>query len=481
MNNASITILVPIEDSRDRLREVRDDTADLASYGRHGAGRFDNVSSSPQNALLNATDDRDDIFESTSRDRRPVAQRSKEDFRNEVIHEVSEPSSSEVTHQSQSSPLSLLDEDASFRKDRLSKMDPSSIQKISHPINGRGDRVSLADEHSSLLPKKPAARGEINHYHVSTQDVESQCYDAEAFSFSIIQRILRYPFHEARRVSSWLKDARLQEPRSLAIGIGLETLHAFAPLIIGILMNILDALSYGRIMFPLGEPVFADLAPAGISMFYVSTIVSQLVYSLGGSGFKAGVGSEMIEVIPFFYQMAFKILKEVGSDDRDIVRSTTFLAYTLSSVLTGVTFLLMSRYKLGELIGFFPHHVLTGCIGGIGLFLVQTGLDVSADFEGQLGFDLETIRKLFEKDTLPHWIIPLALVVTLMLMKYYCASAFVDAAFYCGLLLVFHIVVAAIPHRQLKDLQRSGWVFEGPQIDLPWYSFYSLYSGSWVI
>lgn len=32
-------------------------------------------------------------------------------------------------------------------------------------------------------------------------------------------------------------------------------------------------------------------------MFYVSCIVSQLVYSLGGSGFKGGLGSEMVSYL----------------------------------------------------------------------------------------------------------------------------------------------------------------------------------------
>lgn len=40
--------------------------------------------------------------------------------------------------------------------------------------------------------------------------------------------------------------------------------------------------------------MFAGLGPDGISMFYVSCIVSQLVYSLGGSVFKGGIGSEMV-------------------------------------------------------------------------------------------------------------------------------------------------------------------------------------------
>lgn len=48
------------------------------------------------------------------------------------------------------------------------------------------------------------------------------------------------------------------------------------------------------ILFPLSEIVFDKTGPDGISMFYVSCIVSQLVYSLGGSRFKGGVGSEMV-------------------------------------------------------------------------------------------------------------------------------------------------------------------------------------------
>lgn len=42
----------------------------------------------------------------------------------------------------------------------------------------------------------------------------------------------------------------------------------------------------GMILFPLGQDIFSDLGPDGLSMFYISCIVSQLVYSLGGSAFK---------------------------------------------------------------------------------------------------------------------------------------------------------------------------------------------------
>ena len=50
------------------------------------------------------------------------------------------------------------------------------------------------------------------------------------------------------------------------------------------------------IIFP-ATGVFAGLGPMGVSMFFVTAIVSQLVYTFGGSGFAGANGSMMIEVV----------------------------------------------------------------------------------------------------------------------------------------------------------------------------------------
>jgi len=65
---------------------------------------------------------------------------------------------------------------------------------------------------------------------------------------------------------------------------------------LGMLLNILDGVSYGLIIFPTSG-IFADLGGLGVSMFFVSTVVSQLVYSFGMSGFAGANGSMMIEVV----------------------------------------------------------------------------------------------------------------------------------------------------------------------------------------
>lgn len=67
-------------------------------------------------------------------------------------------------------------------------------------------------------------------------------------------------------------------------------------------------MALGMILFPLGQPVFANLGSDGISMFYVSCIISQLVYSGGGSSFRGGVGSEMVSVFARILVMPWQLL-----------------------------------------------------------------------------------------------------------------------------------------------------------------------------
>jgi SulP family sulfate permease len=209
-------------------------------------------------------------------------------------------------------------------------------------------------------------------------------------------------------------------------------------------------------------------------MFYVSTIISQVVFSCGGSIFKGGIGSEMIEVVPFFHQMAFTIMNRVGKDNPQSVIATTILAFSVSSVLTGLVFFLMGVCGLGSLIGFFPRHILIGCIGGVGYFLLQTGVEVSARLPGTLEYNVGTLQKLFQLDTFPLWMIPLFLAVALLVMKRFIRSNFLVGAYFIGVGVIFYIVILSA-RVSMDTLHRKGWVFDAPSSNNPWYHFYTLY------
>jgi SulP family sulfate permease len=174
--------------------------------------------------------------------------------------------------------------------------------------------------------------------------------------------------------------------------------------------------------------------------------------------------------------MAYLILDHMGPDDPEAVLATVITSYALSSILTGAIFLLLGSLRLGNLISFFPRSILLGCIGGVGVFLVLTGLEVSAGLDSSIGWGLHTLRRLAEPATLVLWALPLALSVSLMIIRKYLNHPVVMPAFFLAIVGVFYLVVGLLPNVGLPDLRQNGWIFQAPEADVPFYNFYSYYS-----
>lgn len=397
---------------------------------------------------------------------------SNESSRPEAIDEESEWSSPEISHSSQKSlrhsALTEMIRNSPPTENDSEDNDEDELfgTRGVHPVTVGEGIISQPSERTSLLRKRTA--------YGSVKDLESLKASAVVPSsrLSIALRQCRDHTTGILRTATNPKSWNKQD----VWNYGLRQPASFIPsVILGLLLNILDALSYGMILFPLGNPVFAGLGPDGISMFYVSCIVSQLTYSLGGSIFKGAIGSEMIEVVPFFHKMAFTILARVGKEKPDAVIATTIMSYALSSILTGLIFFIMGRCKLGSLIGFFPRHILIGCIGGVGWFLVATGLEVSARLNGNLNYNLATLKQLVRPDTLPLWIIPLVLAFLLFVIKRWVKHALTDATHFLSIIAIFYFFVFALPELTIQDLRKRGWTFEAPEAGEPWYHFYTLY------
>ncbi|KAK0659853.1 Uncharacterized protein DIS24_g3794 [Lasiodiplodia hormozganensis] len=390
-----------------------------------------------------------------------------------IIEEESEPSSPEPLREAAPRRFTRPVSSAGARPSSASA---ANGEHHRDPRRSTDDRRGLS-ETSSLLPnKRPQSR---KHYGSTTTDVEDQRHGLGPRPAKFWTRVSGAAhsavdgFHRATNPKSWDREAIFQ-------AAVVEPVSALPAVFLGLLLNVLDGLSYGIILFPLGEPIFASLGVDGLSMFFVSCIVAQLVYSLGGSTFKGAVGSEMIEVVPFFHKMTYVIMARMGPAEPNAIIATVVVSYALSSVITGLIFGALGLFKLGNLVSFFPRNILNGCIGGVGFFLFVTGIEVSARLDGNLEYNFDTLQKLFRADTVALWTSPLALAIIYMVIKHYYDHPALMPAFIVLITGIFHIIVAAVSHFNLDKARDAGWVFEKPESGVPFYHFYTLYDFSIV-
>ncbi|KAF7726256.1 hypothetical protein EC973_008966 [Apophysomyces ossiformis] len=229
--------------------------------------------------------------------------------------------------------------------------------------------------------------------------------------------------------------------------------------ILGLLLNLLDAISYGKVADP------TDRTPIGCNTGTLgcSCIVAQIVYSCGGSAFDGGNGR------------AEQIVQTVGEDQPQRVISSTVVAFAISSIMTGLAFFLLGALRLGSLIGFFPRHILVGTIGGVGWFLVATGIEVSGRLDEDLTYTIPMFKKIFlDTHTFALWSTALGMAILLRIIQHRITSPLVVPLFFLVLPVVFFIVIA-IAGLDINQVRDAGWIFPLVESDLPFWHFYTYY------
>jgi SulP family sulfate permease len=252
-------------------------------------------------------------------------------------------------------------------------------------------------------------------------------------------------------------------------------IYSLPAVLLAVMLTLLDAMSYGIIIFPHSDSHIPTTGPqAGISMFLVSTIVSQIVYSCGGSAFKGAIGSMMIEVMPFLHIMCGLIEQEmVGYDDTAIL-ATIMISYASSTIMTGLVFLAIGYFKLGNMIQFFPRHILIGCIGGIGFFLLLTGVEITAKIPPVISFHY--FVELIQPKALKLWASSFGVAMVLKVVQEFIDHPMLVPMFYATIPVIFYIIVFA-SGITMETLRSQGWLFEFESgTDAPFYIFWSYFN-----
>ncbi|KAJ2655594.1 hypothetical protein IWW48_005454 [Coemansia sp. RSA 1200] len=266
--------------------------------------------------------------------------------------------------------------------------------------------------------------------------------------------------------------AHLQRRWHTALDLAIWPLQYIPAVVLGLILNLLDGLSYGLIAFPVSIPVFDKFGPVGFSMYMLSTAVSQFVLSSGISAFRGANGSMLIEAIPFLHVISTTIVNSVGEELPDRIIATTLASYAISTILTGVLFFLLGILKIGRLVDFFPRHILVGCIGGVGYFLLQTGLEVTS----RLKLDLKgsVLRQLFVPNTFGLWGSSLLAALFLRVLNTRYTHPLFVPLFFMAIPAAFYATTSALG-LSMECLRAAGWVFELPEAGKPFYYFYTLF------
>jgi SulP family sulfate permease len=198
----------------------------------------------------------------------------------------------------------------------------------------------------------------------------------------------------------------------------------------------------------------------GIRMFLFSTIVGQIVFTLA-SNFKNPIGLQMVENIPFCHELAFICIKYQGYGAEAL--STLFFMFGLASVFVGLVFYVLGHFKMGRVVYYIPSHVLVGCIGGIGLFIAVTGMEVTMN---------ERLSISALADNVHLWMVVLIFEVVLRLLERWSEHAasngksqypLLSPIYFCSMTPIFYAVlwILRVPVQVAMD---QGYFF--PQLEL---------------
>jgi hypothetical protein len=217
--------------------------------------------------------------------------------------------------------------------------------------------------------------------------------------------------HSARRKPNKATTSSSSPPSSMSQET-LETLvQQVSSVAVVALLNIMIAIPFGASYFPVGwkaasgasgggdggeqdtDDIHGDFPLAGgkqalgIRMFLFATLMGQLAFTFA-SKFQNPVGLQMVENVPFLHALCHTVIQQQGYGIHAL--STIFFLFGLSSIIVGLVFYTLGRLQLGRIVYFFPNHVLVGCIGGIGVFIIITSVEVTNDVT--FTFDLQGLR-----------------------------------------------------------------------------------------
>jgi SulP family sulfate permease len=251
----------PIDSAQD-ARDVREDTAELASYALSEQASSIHSGSPSQRAGSITQSHIESYFQQDEDDR--TTSQSIEHRRRNIIQEVSEPTSPENGSSGHKSPgnsvladmirrsppsTSPPQSDGTAQADDVEsesdRGDPEDYAQQRLIITSNGVKVA-PDESTPLIRKQSAEPHHLDYIH-GQSDLEGQQLQRRA-SWPKLHRLAKWPVNRGRDVVSFLTNPKSWDRKVIWQNAVVAPAGFMPAVILGCLLNILDALSYGTLI-----------------------------------------------------------------------------------------------------------------------------------------------------------------------------------------------------------------------------------------
>jgi len=131
---------------------------------------------------------------------------------------------------------------------------------------------------------------------------------------------------------------------------------------------------------------------------------------------------------------------------------TVIATLVVTNLATGLFFLLLGVFKLGDLVRYIPFPVVGGFLAGTGWLLAQGGIGVITG--GVFGVEI------FQMELLSRWLPGLAVGMTLLIALRRFQQSYVLPAIFAGAIALFYLIVA-LRGLSIAQVSAGGWLL-GP-------------------
>ena len=246
-------------------------------------------------------------------------------------------------------------------------------------------------------------------------------------------------------------------PKSIAEWASIK---AVEPLLAAVVLGAVAAVIGIMLQISLATLLYTgDLAPflgAGIGTFLAGTLIMALVGSLTSSFPNTIIYAQEMPAMLLALAAGSIVASARAASDPQAHFYTVVVLVALSTLLTGLFFLLLGRFKLGNLIRYLPYPVVGGFLAGTGWLMVAGGIAVMSE----IPVTLATLTTLLQPEVLARWLPGLVLASTaLLLLRRYNHFLILPSLLTVAIGLCYMVLSAqGIP---VATAQSQGWLL-GP-------------------